>query len=94
MQFMGAVSMRTKKKPSGLISRTGIIKVVTHALMGAALGLILGLILTLVNPAVATLLNNGGSPALFVFVGTLVTTFAIGAALTGAVFILAEDKEF
>jgi hypothetical protein len=29
-----------------------------------------------------------------VFIITLVTTFAIGATLTGLVFILAEDKEF
>ncbi|MEK9279058.1 MULTISPECIES: hypothetical protein [unclassified Bradyrhizobium] len=86
--------MRTKKKPSGLISPTGAIKVMTHAMMGAALGLLFGLILILANPAVATLLNNGGSPAIFGFVITLVTTFAIGAALTGAVFILVEDKEF
>lgn len=82
------------KKPSGLISRSGAIKLMTHAMMGAALGLLFGFVLTLVNPAVATLLNNGGNPAIFVFVITLVTTFAIGATLTGAVFILTEDKEF
>jgi hypothetical protein len=51
-------------------------------------------VLVLSNPAVANLLNHGGSPAILVFVLTLVTTFAIGATLTGVVFILAEDKEF
>jgi hypothetical protein len=86
-------SMRVKKSP-GLISPTGVIKLMTHAMMGAALGLAFGLVLVLSNPAVANLLNHGGSPAILVFVLTLVTTFAIGATLTGVVFILAEDKEF
>jgi hypothetical protein len=82
------------KKPSGLISTTGAIRLMTHAMMGAAMGLVFALILTLISPAVGTLLEKGGHPAILVFVITLVTTFAIGAALTGAVFILAEDKEF
>ncbi|MFT4115858.1 hypothetical protein [Bradyrhizobium sp.] len=82
------------RKSSGLISPTGAIKVMTQAMMGAALGLVFGLALTMSNPAVAKLLNHGGSPALFVFIITLVTTFAIGATLTGVVFILTEDKEF
>ncbi|MFK4496924.1 hypothetical protein ABIF86_001215 [Bradyrhizobium japonicum] len=85
--------MRGKKSPS-LISPTGVIKLMTHAMMGAALGLVFGLALVLFNPAVANLLNHGGHSAAMVFVITLVTTFAIGATLTGLVFILAEDKEF
>ena len=84
--------MRTKKS-SELISASGLIKLMTHAMMGAALGLTFSLTLVLSNPAVANLLNNGGSQALAVFVLTLVTTFAIGATLTGVVFILAEDKQ-
>ncbi|MCA1373976.1 MULTISPECIES: hypothetical protein [unclassified Bradyrhizobium] len=84
--------MRTKKS-SELISASGLIKLMTHAMMGAALGLIFNLTLVLSNPAVANLLNNGGSQAAMVFALTLVTTFAIGATLTGAVFILAEDKQ-
>jgi hypothetical protein len=63
----------------------------TQALMGAALGLAFTLTLILANPAVAKLLNDGESGA--VFVGTMVTTFSIGAALTGVVFILNGDKE-
>ena len=55
----------------------------THAMMGAALGLAFRLALILANPAVAELLNHGGSAAVFVFVGTMVTTFAIGATLDG-----------
>lgn len=85
--------MRAKKSPS-LISPTGVIKLMTHAMMGAALGLFFGLALVLSNPAVANLLNHGGYSAAVVFVITLVTMFAIGATLTGVVFILAEDKEF
>ncbi|UWU94774.1 hypothetical protein [Bradyrhizobium sp. CB1015] len=84
--------MRTKKS-SELISVSGLIKLMTHAMMGAALGLTFNLALVLSNPAVANLLNNGGSQAAMVFALTLVTTFAIGATLTGAVFILAEDKQ-
>ncbi len=88
--------MRAKKSPKksqSLISPTGIIKLMTHAMMGAALGLAFGLALILSNPAVANLLNHGGNPTVFVFVITLVTTFTIGATLTGVVFILSEDKE-
>jgi hypothetical protein len=93
--------MRAKKSPNrsprdrtpSLISTTGAIKLMTHATMGVALGLIFALALILANPAVAELLNHGGRAAVFVFVGTMVTTFAIGAALTGVVFILNEDKE-
>jgi len=71
----------------------GVIKLLTHATMGAALGLAFSLALILSNPAVAKLLNDGGKQAVVVFVLTLVTTFAIGATLTGIVFILAEDKQ-
>jgi hypothetical protein len=84
--------MRAKKSP-GLISPMGVIKLLTHATMGAALGLAFSLALILSNPAVAKLLNDGGKQAVVVFALTLVTTFAIGATLTGIVFILAEDKQ-
>ncbi|MHB0770411.1 hypothetical protein [Bradyrhizobium sp. 5.13L] len=84
--------MRTKKS-SELISASGLIKLMTHAMMGAALGLVFSLTLVLSNPAVANLLNNGGSQAALIFTLTLVTTFAIGATLTGVVFILEEDKQ-
>ncbi|MDA9427073.1 MULTISPECIES: hypothetical protein [Bradyrhizobium] len=84
--------MRTKKS-SELISASGLVKLMTHAMMGAALGLTFGLTLVLSNPAVANLLNNGGSQAVLVFALTLVTTFAVGATLTGVVFIIDEDKK-
>ena len=81
------------RKSSGLASPNGAVRLVTHATMGIALSLILGLLLVLVNPALAVLLRDGGSATRFVFLGTLMMTFAIGATLTGAVFILCEDKE-
>ncbi|WP_454649925.1 hypothetical protein [Bradyrhizobium liaoningense] len=81
------------KKSSELISASGLIKLMTHAMMGAALGLTFSLALVLSNPAVANLLNSGGSQAILVFTLTLVTTFAIGATLTGVVFIIDEDKQ-
>ncbi|MGV7213682.1 hypothetical protein [Bradyrhizobium sp. UFLA05-112] len=84
--------MRTRKSPR-LVSTAGAITLMTQAMMGAALGLTFGLALVLINPAVATLLRAGGSPTIFVFVITLVTSFAIGATLTGAVFVLMDDKE-
>ena len=86
--------MRTKKSPKklpSLISPSGIIKLMTHAMMGAALGLCFTLALILTNPAVAELLKHGDGATAFVV--TFVTTFAIGTALTGIVFILNEDKE-
>lgn len=85
--------MRTKKS-SDLISASGLLKLMTHAMMGAALGLAFSLALILCNPAVASLLDHGGSQAVTVFALTLVTTFAIGATLTGVVFILIEDKQY
>ena len=96
--------MRAKKSPNrspnrapnrapSLISPTGVIKLMTHAMMGAALGLAFTLALILANPTVAELLNHGGRAAAYVFVATMVTTFAIGASLTGIVFILNEDKD-
>ncbi|MBR0810972.1 MULTISPECIES: hypothetical protein [Bradyrhizobium] len=81
------------KKSSDLISAAGLIKLMTHTMMGAALGLAFSLALILCNPAVARLLDHGGSQAAIVFALTLVTTFAIGATLTGVVFIITEDKQ-
>src|SRR3569832_197041 len=89
-------SMRAKKSPKklpSLISPTGVIKLMTQAMMGAALGLAFTLALILANPAVAQLLNHSGNAADLIFIVTMVTTFAIGATLTGIVFILNEDRD-
>ncbi len=81
------------KKPTGLASPSGLLRLGGHAAMGAAMGLAFALMLILVDPAgIATLVDHGGSQAITVFVGTLVLMFAIGATLTGAVFIMTEDQ--
>jgi len=83
--------MQTKKR-SELASPSGLLRLVSHTAMGAAMGLAFALMLILVDPTdIATLIAHGGSQATAVFVGTLVLTFAIGATLTGAVFILTDD---
>jgi hypothetical protein len=80
------------RKPSGLITASGLLKLVSHTAMGVAMGLAFALLLILIDPSgSATLIEHGGSQGIVGFVGTLVLTFAIGATLTGAVFILTED---
>jgi hypothetical protein len=80
------------KKPMGSGDPAGLQKLLGQAAMGMAMGLALALLLILFNPAgVATLVDHGGTQAITVFVGTLVLTFGIGAAMTGAVFVIMED---
>jgi hypothetical protein len=93
-RFETTESLLHTKRPSGLISPSGLLKLVGHAAMGVAMGLAFALILILVDPSgIATLINHGGSQGITVFVGTLVLTFGIGATLTGVVFIMTEDNE-
>ncbi len=83
--------MRTKK-PAGLASPSGLLRLGGHAVMGVAIGLAFALVLILVDPAgTASLVAHGGSQAITLFVGPVVLMFAIGATLTGAVFIMMED---
>ena len=80
------------RKPSGLVSRLGLLRLVGQAVMGIAMGLAFALILILIDPSGSAIpVEHGGNQATTVFVGTLVLTFGIGAALTGAVFIMTED---
>ena len=72
------------RKPSGLVSRSGLLRLVGQAAMGIAMGLAF-------PSGSAIPVEHGGNQATTVFVGTLVLTFGIGAALTGAVFIMTED---
>jgi hypothetical protein len=61
--------------------------------MGVAMGLAFALLLIILDPAgTATLIAHGGKQAITVCVGTIVLTFGIGATLTGAIFILTEDR--
>jgi hypothetical protein len=81
------------KKASAQGIASGLLKLVGHAVMGVAMGLGFELILMFMNPSdIATLIAHGGSQGITVFVVTLVLTFGIGATLTGAVFIMTEDK--
>jgi hypothetical protein len=81
------------KKPSGLVTPSGLLKLIGHAAMGVAMGLAFALLLVLVDPSgIATLVGHGGSQGIMVFVGTLMLTFGIGATLTGAIFIMTEDN--
>lgn len=84
--------MQTKKR-SGLASRSGAARLVNQTAMGVAMGLAFALILMLLDPSgIATLIVHGGKQAIAVCVGTIVLTFGIGATLTGAIFILTEDR--
>jgi hypothetical protein len=93
-RFETTESLLRTKRPSGLITPSGLLKLVGHAAMGVAMGLAFALILILVDPSgIATLINHGRSQGIAVLVGTLVLTFGIGATLTGVVFIITEDNE-
>jgi hypothetical protein len=93
-RFEATESLLHTKKPSGLITPSGLLKLVGHAAMGVAMGLAFALVLMLVDPSgIATPVNHGGNQGIAVFAGTLVLTFGIGATLTGVVFIMTDDKE-
>jgi len=81
--------MRTKKPPR-LISATGLTKLVAHAAMGVAMGLLFALAVTLINPSGIVSFTVDGADKT-VSLGALVLTFAIGATLTGAVFMMTEE---
>jgi hypothetical protein len=83
--------VRTRKS-SGLLSPSGLLKLVSHAAMGVAMGLALALVLIVADPSgIANLIALGGGQGSAVFAGTLVLMFGIGATLTGVVFIMTED---
>jgi len=78
------------RKPSGLVTPSGLPKLIGHAAMGVAMGLAFALTLIVTDPSgISTLIAHGGT---LVFVGALALTFGIGAALTGAVFMMMKDS--
>ncbi len=84
--------MQTEKRP-GWASPSDPARLVGHTAMGVAMGLAFVLLLIILDPAgTATLIAHGGKQAITVCVGTIVLTFGIGATLTGAIFILTEDR--
>ena len=84
--------MQTRKRP-GWASLSYPARLVGHTAMGVAMGLAFALLLIILDPAgTATLIAHGGKQAITVCVGAIVLTFGIGATLTGAIFILTEDR--
>lgn len=82
--------MQTKRR-QGMASRPGAARLANQTAMGVAMGLTFALLLIVIDPAgTATLIAHGGMQAIIVCVGTIMLTFAIGATLTGAIFIFAE----
>jgi hypothetical protein len=83
--------MRTKTPAVWL---TSVLKLAVHSAMGVAVGLAFSLILTMTDPGgIITLINHSDTPGitLAMFVGTIILSFAIGATLTGLVFMVSED---
>ncbi|MGC2808740.1 MAG: hypothetical protein WA303_00020 [Bradyrhizobium sp.] len=74
---------------------TSVLKLASHAAMGIAMGLVFTLVLSIADPAgIITLIKHGATPGptWAMFVGTVLLTFAIGATLTGFIFIMTEDS--
>jgi len=73
---------------------TSAVKLAAHTAMGVAMGLAFSLVLAIADSSgIVTLINHRETPGmtLAMFVGTIVLTFAIGATLTGLVFMMSED---
>lgn len=84
--------MQNRKRP-GWASLSDPARLVGHAAMGVAMCLAFALLLIILDPAgTATLIAHGGKQVITVCVVTIVLTFGIGATLTGAIFILTEDR--
>jgi hypothetical protein len=89
--FMRTKTPRTKTPTVWL---TSALKLASHTAMGVAMGLAFALILTVADPSgIMNLINHSITPGmnLTIFVGTTVLTFAIGATLTGLVFMMTEE---
>ena len=78
--------MRDKKLPSNVDAT----KLLVHTAMGAVMGLALGVLLLACDPPFVTLLERQGGFTVWLFAGVLTTTFAIGATLTGVLFMDAD----
>ena len=78
------------RKSSRLMTRSGLLRLVTHAAMGVAMGLAFALFLLLGDRSGS--IQYGGPQAVTMLMITLVLSFGIGATLTGAVFIIMEES--
>lgn len=84
---------RSNKKLSVIPKLSVVLAVANHAAMGTALGLFFAFVLTQAPSfGILPLINLSDDPGatLAIFVGTVVLTFGVGAALTGFL-LMAED---
>jgi hypothetical protein len=85
-------SMRAKT--SNLLF-TSVLKLLSHAMMGIAVGLAFAFVLTRFDPlGLISQINNGADPGMTpaILSGIIVLSFALGATLTGLIFMLTEDR--
>jgi len=70
-------------------------KLAGNTVMGVAMGLLFLLTLNVLDQSgIARLIDHSAdqsSPTVLIFVGSVVTTFGIGATLTGLILIMMED---
>jgi hypothetical protein len=90
--FQQVTSMRRR---SAKATPSLVVKLATNAIMGVAMGLTFALALTLLDQSgIAHLIDHSTDHrvTVLVFVGTIVTTFSVGATLTGLLLIMTEDS--
>jgi hypothetical protein len=83
------------KKPPALRNSTILLEIAGHAAMGVALGLVFSFVMIL-NDAfgITTLISHGANArtTTMIFVGTFTLPFGVGAALTGFLFMMEEER--
>jgi hypothetical protein len=90
--FVGEAPMRRRPVAS---TPSILVKLASNAVMGVAMGLMLVLALNMLDQSgVVRLVNNGsdGAATSVVFVGTIITIFGVGSALTGLIFIMTDES--
>ena len=87
--------MRTKK-PSASLTASVLLEVAGHTAMGVALGLGFAFALTHIAPiGIVAFIDHSAAPqeVMMMLVITCVTTFGIGAAMTGLALNTMKDSE-
>jgi len=83
------------KKPPALRNSVILLELACHAAMGVALGLVFSFALIL-NDAfgITTLISHGADAqtTTMIFVGTFTLPIGVGAALTGFLFMMLEER--
>jgi hypothetical protein len=75
-------------------SKTTLLELTEHALVGAGLGVFLAVTAMIGNPGLFALIANNASPrvTMLAFVGVLTSTIAIGSTITGFIFSRMEKS--